>query len=455
MRYITIIFFSLMFIGCGKDFLDETPNKRTRIPSSLADYAALLDNINAMNAGSVHALGMIGADEYYLTEVQYNTYFGRPELYWQAKAYVWDDVIFTGGDGADWTGGYAKILLCNTVLDGLKKVNVTDQKEYDRVAGTAYFFRALNYYNLAQAFCKPYNAGAAHDLGLPLREDPDVTVHIDRATLSATYEFIFSDLQKAIALLPDVAVTVFRPSKVVVEALKTRIYLQMDAYDKALTAAENVLAVYKELMDFNGKTSTNGFSFAEYGEKNPEVFFYTTTMTPTILLNNAYNIDETLLASYAADDLRKNIYFKTNGSSPLLFMGSYSGSLYYFSGFAVDEILLHQAECLARKGKLELALKSLNRLRSHRIAKQSFTELSSDDPEQIVRWIMEEKKKELVFRGIRWEELRRLNREAKFQQTLYRKLGAVQFSLEPGSTKWTWPLPVEAITLGGYKQNER
>ena len=72
-----------------------------------------------------------------------------------------------------------------------------------------------------------------------------------------------------------------------------------------------------------------------------------------------------------------------------------------------------------------------------------------------MNWILAERRKELVMRGTRWADLRRLNKEPKYATTLVRDLDAEQYELKPGSPKWVWPLPIEAIDNGGYDQNPR
>ena len=60
-------------------------------------------------------------------------------------------------------------------------------------------------------------------------------------------------------------------------------------------------------------------------------------------------IDTNLIASYAANDLRPSVYYFRKGSSYTL-NGSYSGTVFPFSGLATDELYLIRAECSARAG---------------------------------------------------------------------------------------------------------
>ena len=70
--------------------------------------------------------------------------------------------------------------------------------------------------------------------------------------------------------------------------------------------------------------------------------------------------------------------------------------------------------------------------------------------------IINEKRKELPFTGsIRWEDLRRLNKEPQFAKTLIRILNGQTYSLPPNDAKYTLPIPDDEIRLSGIAQNIR
>ena len=52
----------------------------------------------------------------------------------------------------------------------------------------------------------------------------------------------------------------------------------------------------------------------------------------------------------------------------------------------------------------------LNWLRKHRMQSDQYVELSAVDTEEALDWVIKERRKELVLRGIRWEDLRRFSR---------------------------------------------
>ena len=110
---------------------------------------------------------------------------------------------------------------------------------------------------------------------------------------------------------------------------------------------------------------------------------------------------------------------------------------------------------MVRLGRIEEALWDLNHLRRYRFAEGYFEPLYSDNIAQVLDWVLKERRIELVMRGIRWEDLRRLNREDRFAKGLKRVIGEEVFELPVGDTRWVWPLPTDAIQFGGYPQTDR
>ena len=86
-------------LSCTTGFLDIKPDIRQRIPKTLTDYQSLLDNTTNMNNSS-HALGIIGADEFYLTEADYHSFREGVNYNYQKRAYTWERQIFQGGESS-------------------------------------------------------------------------------------------------------------------------------------------------------------------------------------------------------------------------------------------------------------------------------------------------------------------------------------------------------------------
>lgn len=456
MERILIFTLCLLLSACGKSFLEVKGTSNDVIPYRIEDYQALMDNAyKVMNTNSSHILGVLAGDEIQVDEAKLANF--KP--YHQRNAYLWrKDDLFEGDQSSDWNQGYRKIMYCNQVLDGLETIDpAKDQQEaWNNARGSALFFRAFTYYQLAQLFCEVYDPEhASTQLGLPLRQEADITVSVPRADLKATYNLILDDLAEAGKLLPLYGEIYERPSRTAVDALLARVYLQLADYDKARSAAENVLQEKSTLLDYNTliPDPKSYDSFKSFSRNHPEVLF-NMMMALAKIAAPIYAVNEAFYNLYEVDDLRKMVYFKDYVGYHA-FQGTYTGMGLPFSGLATDEVYLTAAECEVRVGDLDKGLQGLNTLRAHRYRTGSDYVLHTEDRGEALEWILLERKKELVFRGIRWEDIRRLNREMKFPVILQKRMLDEVITIEPNDPRYTFPIPENVIDLGGIAQNTR
>lgn len=461
MKYKLVTIITLfLFSSCTKDFLGMKPDQKQRVPSTVSDYQALLDYSDLMNGTSSHILGLIGADQYYIIDARYNSFPLGVDINYQKNAYTWEKDIFQGGElQGDWQKAYARILNTNIALDGLSIIEpeVSDQLQWNNAKGCALFHRAMNYYNLAQLFCEQYHTQTAStSLGLPLRVEADLTLNTPRSTVEKTYQQVISDLKEAAELLPEKPVNIYRPSKPAAYALLSRAYLQMADYKMGLEYADLALSFGYSLINYNELNLSLANTFPVNGLGNPEVIFNTYVANVAPLNPSFYSMEAKLLGSYHQDDLRYKAYFYSSTDNRILFKGSYTGKpSIFFTGLAVDELYLIRAECNQRIGNAALAVEDLNKLLLSRYKTGSFNAYNVQSGQDMLRIILHERYKELIFRGTRWSDLRRLNLEPVFATPLSRNIGNNVFELLPTDPRWVWPLPPEAITAGGYVQNQR
>src|SRR5690606_32955981 len=132
------------------------------------------------------------------------------------------------------------------------------------------------------------------------------------------------------------------------------------------------------------------------------------------------NISYDLLDLYDDIDIRKEAFFREKSEGIWAFKGGYHGQTNntFFNGLATDELYLIVAECHARNGDVAKSLEALNYLLKHRLRSTSFQPLIIGDPDVLLTYVLEERRKELLMRGIRWTDLRRLNRYGEFAKTL-------------------------------------
>lgn len=166
------------------------------------------------------------------------------------------------------------------------------------------------------------------------------------------------------------------------------------------------------------------------------------------------HVDTNLLALYDNSDLRLNAFFRNNGGV-LTFKGSYNGSALLFSGLTTAEVFLIRAECYARLNESQSALRDINRLLRYRYDITTYEPFYASDNTEILTKVLNERRKELIFRGRRWADLRRFNTLDVSGILLRRSLNGVRYELQPDSRRYILPIPKTAVELGGYEQNPR
>jgi tetratricopeptide (TPR) repeat protein len=283
-----------------------------------------------------------------------------------------------------------------------------------------------------------------------MRLTSDITLPSKRSTNEASYKQIIDDLNIAKDLLPDRPQIVTRASKTAALALLARIYLSMENYDMAFQSADQCLKIYSALLDYNNVIASANF----IGVYNSEVLFHANYSDNFTTTN--YLIDRGLYESYQGDDLRKSRLFRENATTKVVtFKGNYdSGTSLIFCGLATDEVYLIRAECYARAGKITDSMRDLNDLMKMRWDKTKiYPVITANDQEDAIRKILLERRKELVNRGIRWSDLRRLNKDSRFAVTLKRTVLGVEYTLEPNSYRYTFPIPDDIVQQIGITQN--
>lgn len=451
LKYFHLFILLVLLVSCKKDFLAVKSDKSLVIPSTLPDFQALLDKSSIMNS-EYPTLGEISSDDYYLKDDSWNAFTYPPEK----NGYIWAKDIYEGTvTSGDWNNMYQVVFYANNVLEGLDNMkNADDLKKYNEIKGSALFFRAYGFYQVAQIFCAPYSASSANDgPGIPLRLNPDINLASKRATIGQTYAQILSDLNESVSLLPAVVSYKTRPDKTAAYAMLSKVYLLMQDYDRSLLFADSAMMQPDyELIDFNDIDTSASFPMQQY---NSEVIFQSTLSYTSNLTIYDTNIDSSLYESYVDNDLRKAAWFMINNGN-LVFKGNYSGSSpYLFNGLSLNEIYLNKSECLSRIGKWEEAINTLNILLKKRFIAGAFTPLAALDGDDALRLILQERRKELLLRGTRWSDLRRLNLAPATSKTLYRILNGHTYELKANSLNYVLPIQDDVIQLSGILQNPR
>jgi tetratricopeptide (TPR) repeat protein len=451
MRYIIftgLILFSLFSASCKKEWLEKKPNISLVIPTTLDDCQLLLDNNSKLNALDP-ALGEVGSDNYFKL---YNDWLSAYEV--DRNIYTWKKDVFLNYPSSEWNYLYGTIYYANAVLETLDKIKITpaNTSQYNSIKGSALFFRAIAHFHLVQLFASHYNKVSADtDPGIPVKTSADINAPSVRGTVSDVYRQITEDLLSSLALLPQQVRFPTRPSSVAANALLASVYMNMGNYDESLKKADAALSMYHELINYNSLDINAASPFVQY---NSEVIYHATQISYGIMDQNTTYVDTVLYNSYQTDDLRKYIFFQAKGGY-YAFKGRYSGNITLFSGIATDEVYLLRAECYARKNNVAAAMNDLNTLLKTRWRTNTFKDFVAADQAAALSLILKERRKELVFRARRWNDLRRLNNDPLFAVTIKRVLNGEVFTLPPNDLNYVYPIPVDEIKISGLVQNPR
>src|SRR5690606_17161068 len=207
--------------------------------------------------------------------------------------------------------------------------------------------------------------------------------------------------------------------------------------------SDKALEAYDVLIDYN-TLDTNAQSAFTYNSQ--ETIYFSRMVYGYIAYGNMtiYGVDTALLALYPENDLRLPVYFATNtiGNYTIKPINTLTGLP--FTGLATDEIYLIKAECLARRGNTSDALEYLNRLVETRMKVGTFSPIDAETAEEALDLILLERRKALVWRCIRWSDLKRLNRDG-YGITLKRVLNGMEYVLPPNDSRYTFPFPEQTL----------
>lgn len=434
-----------------KKYLDIKSDASLVVPSTLNDLQGLLDDSRDMNSSGSPSMTASSSDDFFITDDTYHSLSTEQQMLytWRLKKYNYAN---------DWSLSYIPVYYSNLCLERLAGIKKTpaNKTQWDNIKGSALFFRSYSFLNLCWEFGKSYDeTTSVTDPGIALRTSTDFNIPSQRASVKESYEKILTDTKEAATLLPDQPGHVMRPSKAAAFGLLARTYLSMRRYDSALKYATLCLQIKGDLMNLNSDPDVENDLSAPVPFKpfNKEMIFYF-EMNRNIVLHMYYygHTDSSLYKSFQLNDLRRTAFF-TDDNGYGLFKGSYASSPnVLFTGIATDEIWLIKAECEIRQDQLSEGLNDLNMLLEKRWMTGTFIPDTTSNKNQAIAKVLLERRKELMLRGLRWMDVKRLNKE-NANITFTRMIAGETFTLLPNDDRWALPLPDDIIKLTGMKQN--
>lgn len=341
----------------------------------------------------------------------------------------------------DWAAFYRTINYCNTVIDLAPGVKTQDptltQTQLNNFLAEALAIRAYLYFTLARTF---------KDVPLKLTatlSDQD-NFQLPTAPQSEVFAQVIKDLklaeEYAIEDYGNIASNKGRVTKYTVNAMQADVYLWAEKYQEALDATNKVVnsnkfklvvtnsfAIFFNTIFAKGNSTESIFEF-QYTTANLGPFYSIFYQRPQF---KAYALIMDEVYGYDANDPIGRRDFRGNYAS---LIGA-TGEIYKFTGLDNEErkalqdsdthwfvyryadVLLMQAEAMARLGQGKDAITIITNLRSNRKALVE-TEMTPGeaDTNGIIDYILAERAREFAFEGKRWYDILRIARANNYER---------------------------------------
>ncbi|WP_288361557.1 RagB/SusD family nutrient uptake outer membrane protein [uncultured Bacteroides sp.] len=445
----------LCFMSCS-NYLDIKPYGKT-IPKTAEEFSALMhnhldeidrgeDKVLLGNSSSLIDLDAAYGDDF---EVCLTSQSGRA-----LQIYIGSWLNVASVSEYYWMP-YQIIRDCNIVLNEMKESGTTEANE---VRATAYAMRAVAYYQLLRLYCEiPQTGNLNNQQGVPLVMTFDMEERPLRSTMQETIDLIESDLNHSLSY--HISDDLYRFTEDVAKGYLARLYFWTKQWKKVLPLVQGLLAkytllggeAYKKMMTTNYDLAGNQLLKA-YRSMSSSMEI-TASKTHLQYRPVSRRFLDTFTEEEKISDIRyalwvdnKRIAIKT-----------------FFCGMRAAEFKLMEAECYYHTGKQELALRSVNELRSHRISDYKDLTMNNLPPIQDVEviktdaegnaltplmgLILRERRKELFLEGDRFFEQKRNGMPEYWTAYNGRKYVTKKYM-------YTLPIPAREIDLvDGLVQN--
>lgn len=457
--YIYMLVCGLVFSSCN-DYLDIVP-KGNKIPSTLADYEALLRDEYAIGQTSIsNALYLL--NDYYVTVSNLNS----PTL--TRANYMWDEtadrILLNNADESTYYQLYAAISSCNLIVENVPSATEATDAERAEVIAYAKVIRSLCYFVLANYYADTYDAATAGEkLSVPLITSANINAPSQQVTIQAIYDFIIQGVQEAIdGGLPEQSMTVLHPNLGAAYALLARVYLQMQNYSEALSYANLALGQNDQLYDWNAYYDEHRSTI-----ENPEDYTGLPTPTDYSYVENYYfrcgngspnyttnelNIPVERAERFEEGDARFLSRWKLYSQNQDTYYRGVGNGYFNWGGLTTTEVYLIKAECqarLAQGGDFTEAMNTLNAVRQTRIRSEVYQPLTASTLTEAIELIRRTKDNELIFSIVPFADARRFNQEGTYARTMTKTYEGETYTLRPDSHLWTMPFPAGAINNPG------
>ncbi|GBU07764.1 hypothetical protein AwDysgo_10950 [Bacteroidales bacterium] len=459
--YLTIYLASslgLLLSSCG-DFLEKDPDQRARLDSPKSVSLLL---VSAYPSYSSAQFAEVMSDNV----ADNRNWYGGQEIRSVDEAFWWKDISDENQDTPSgfWSACYEAIATANHALDFIDSRPENERASYNAQYGEALLCRAYSHFRLITLFAKPYNpATASSDLGIPYVTKPEKVVFGDyqRESVATVYDLMQKDIEQGIPLLDESSYVVLKYhfNTIAANAFASKFYLFKQDWTKAVAHASEALGTNPTsiLRPSNGARYT-GLSTDEF-----ELTYASSKEACNLLMVEALSnwsrfashrwvhtksVSDIIYGGTATGGsyaLKPNLTYQ--GFNDLSFMPKYyemfkkeslgdnTGHPYIGDMLLLgEEVILNRAEAYAMLGQLDLAIADLNTFYSQKITNYSGSNILTQakinsyvpaipdvlspygyaltgDALNIVKVVVDSRRKEFIHEGHRWYDITRFNIE--------------------------------------------
>lgn len=391
MKKIILALLTASIIISSCDILDKYPHDAVSRDSVSEEDLELL--FTGLYCYSQYKPGFEG---YFQNDMTGGDFFrGGGSVWPDAPSWIKDFFLPTNGwIQVPYTGYYALLYQINSFIEVAEKAPQSDKVR--QMLGVAYYFRALDYYNIVTKY-------RIAPLMRVTSNDPQ-----PNSTEEALWAFVNEDIEKALAMCPEYS-TKYYVSLQAAKALAARAYIAQGKKEEAAKLADDLIADPLFALDdftkiFRGEANSEViFTFANLPEENGIKFAGEFLQPATI-----YVPVPEVIALFKDDDKRKSISVTVDGSETVLnkYINKSSSDPIIISRLA--EMYLISAE---GKGLNGGGLARLNELRRAR-GLQDLSPAPKNE-EEFIDAVLAERRLEFLGEGFRWYDLVRTGRYMK------------------------------------------
>lgn len=431
MKKILFLFVTLLFSASCDSFLDIEPVGQV-IPNSEEEFRAFITSAYAITSPQ-KVLTSYRTDELAL---EYNA-TGIDQY---KDVFIWNDLNTSPLTQAFPYGSFYNIIFYTNYIINSKEDIIGEQTAIDQLVGEAYALRAMQYFELVNLYAKTYNPTTAKtDAGVPITTFYDTDQEYPKQSVEEVYTLILNDLDQAENLINVEKQALgynYRFSTVAIKAFKARVYLYQKEWQKAINSANEALAINSALQNLN---EDNEKMPSEYD--SVESILALEIVASFDLVKNASISTDLIAAYHPTEDLRLNLYFNKNANGKM--ESNKSAETKFKVSYRTSELYLIQAEALAELQKPDLARNSLFELAVNRYTEKGFEDyklkVNSLDSSDLLKEILEERRRELAIEGHRWNDLRRTD-----QPEISKLFDGVRYTLKKADERYVIPFPRDA-----------